>query len=207
MYTLSDKVEFTAIIKHLNTSMAEGYPAYVQVITPPYMWFKSDDLASVACNYSVDVGGETEMVPQDKAGADIPGGAETDDMLLLKFPGGITYADIISLNFTMTVDPYEIRQKGSGVEEVAVVLVPVCEQQQIAGFPATAGDRTVCGEHQIVNVNVNAAGALGSEVERRPSPSQRDHLKENKSLPRRDFLVIFQNKKRVTLTMYSIVYL
>ena len=39
---------------------------------------------------------------------------------------GISYEDIIELNFTLTVDRNESRMVGSGVELSTIILSPIC---------------------------------------------------------------------------------
>ncbi len=110
------------------------------------------------CNYTSGANRDeaVQLVQPDDFVTDLS--TDTDGVLIFKFPWGITYADIITCNFTMTVDPNSIRQKGSGNEDGAVVAVAVCEQQQIDSFPGTAGDKTYCGDHEVATVTAEAPG-------------------------------------------------
>lgn len=61
------------------------------------------------------------------------------------FEQGITYPDIITLNFTVTVDPYEERLIGSGDESSTIIVSPTCSMEDIDtsdvdDFPKTCGD-------------------------------------------------------------------
>ena len=45
-----------------------------------------------------------------------------------EFVGGILFPDIISLNFTLSVDPEKERPVGSGDAQTAIVMHPICIQ-------------------------------------------------------------------------------
>ena len=45
-----------------------------------------------------------------------------------EFVGGILFPDVISLNFTLSVDPDKERPVGSGDAQTAIVMHPVCIQ-------------------------------------------------------------------------------
>ena len=80
------------------------------------------------------------------------------------FPYGISFPDIIELNFTMTVDPTEVRPVGSGVESAAIGISPLCDLAPKSGSPiATYPDpavtnRTQCGSIEAVAVSTSAPG-------------------------------------------------
>ena len=80
-----------------------------------------------------------------------------NNMFDFVFPS-FTYVDIVELNFTMTVDPDAIRKPGSGNETAQVILVPVCDQNQIDGYPASDDDLTICGEYIQIPVMTSAPG-------------------------------------------------
>lgn len=64
----------------------------------------------------------------------------------------------MELNFTMTVDPSRQQLPGLGDTDNIVVLMPVCEQNVIDGFPAAAGDLTKCGEPINLVVKTSSPG-------------------------------------------------
>ncbi len=134
----------------MNTSRAEGYPASVTVVSPSYLTFEAAQ--AVVTNYTTVTG---DMEVKDKDDAVVA--ADQDGVFSFEFPGGITYADVIALNFTMTVDPNGQRPKGSPDETATVVFIPSCEQQVIDSYPANAGDKTTCGTHQAVTVEVKGS--------------------------------------------------
>lgn len=62
-----------------------------------------------------------------------------------EFEGGILFPDIISLNFTMSVDPDKERPVGSGDLTTAIVMHPVCSQPTFHDWPADADTFVGCG--------------------------------------------------------------
>lgn len=82
------------------------------------------------------------------------------------FPYGISFPDIIELNFTMTVDPTEVRPVGSGIETAAIAISPLCDlgpktadPSTTPTFPDTAvTNRTQCGSIEAVVVSTTAPG-------------------------------------------------
>ena len=61
------------------------------------------------------------------------------------FTGGILFPDIISLNFTMSVDPDMERPVGSGEAKTAVVMHPVCIQSVFSDWPIDDETYVGCG--------------------------------------------------------------
>jgi hypothetical protein len=62
-----------------------------------------------------------------------------------EFTGGILFPDIISLNFTLTVDPDQERPVGSGEAASAIVMHPICRQSQFLDWPADNLTYVGCG--------------------------------------------------------------
>ena len=63
------------------------------------------------------------------------------------FSQGLTFRDIVTLNFSLTVDPDEFRAPGSGSAVSAIVFTPVCEVDNVYG---TVGTTVQCGPRQTV---------------------------------------------------------
>ena len=149
---LSDVVTVSTIIYHTNMSYAEGYPTIIRVITPNYLSFTDNDTFST--NYTL------AHLPDVNVSVNLTNSTNNVNYFDFIFPEGITYADIVELNFTMTVDPTKKRLPGTGVEETSIVLVPVCEQYVIDAYPLAAGDLTLCGDHYPVNLNTTSPGTV-----------------------------------------------
>ncbi len=141
-FEATEKLEVASVIYHSENSTAEGYPGILRVIAPAYMSFvEGSDTFST--NYTSTLN-ETNLTV-DTFG----GGGGTFDFV---FGGGLTYADVVQLNFTVTVDPTLMRAVGSGVEDSALVLTPVCVRNVFASYPPDDADspyehQTQCGSH------------------------------------------------------------
>ena len=59
--------------------------------------------------------------------------------------GGILFPDIISLNFSLSVDPAGDRPVGSGDAKAAAVMHPVCIQSVFNDFPVDDQTYVGCG--------------------------------------------------------------
>lgn len=62
-----------------------------------------------------------------------------------EFTGGILFPDIISLNFTLSVDPAGERPVGAGASNTGIVVHPVCIQSQFHSWPADGSTYVGCG--------------------------------------------------------------
>ena len=62
-----------------------------------------------------------------------------------EFVGGILFPDIISLNFTLSVDPEKERPVGSGDAQTAIVMHPICIQSVFQSWPADTSTYVGCG--------------------------------------------------------------
>jgi len=74
------------------------------------------------------------------------------------FPVGILFPDVISLNFSMIVDPYGERAWGKGPENSTVVMFPNCIQWVHAGYPISASDYVACGGMATNTIVANVPG-------------------------------------------------
>ncbi len=75
------------------------------------------------------------------------------------FSGGVTFADIISFNFSLTVDPTGLRVEGTPDAEGAVALAMVCTQNEYDAYPDPAETDKTCGETVLLPVKVTTGGA------------------------------------------------
>ncbi len=82
-----------------------------------------------------------------------------------KFESGITYEDEIEFEFSMTVKSMK-RSPGSGDEVASLLLVPVCNRNEISGYPVPdavdpdSGFKTEqqCGEAAHIRIKTTAPG-------------------------------------------------
>ena len=75
---------------------------------------------------------------------------------------GLTYADAVSVNFTLVVDPRETRPPGTAAEAAVAVLVPLCHVKTADPAVAPTDPDRVCGEAEAVEVWLKEAGKEGS---------------------------------------------
>ncbi len=154
-----DTIEVTSVIYHSDLSKAEGYPGIVRVIAPRYMSFVVG-ADTFSTNYTATLNASDEsltnltvvdLTPSASDAPDTPD-EHTFDFV---FRGGVTYGDVIELNFTMTVDPAAMRAVGSGVEDSALVLSPICVRNVFVLYPpddpgSPYEHQTQCGSHSVV---------------------------------------------------------
>ena len=77
----------------------------------------------------------------------------------LFFPVGILFVDIISLNFSMFIDPNTVRPIGKGNENSTVVMYPICQQTQFFTYPVNAtSDYIACGAMASTTLIANVPG-------------------------------------------------
>jgi len=93
-----DIMNITSLIKHSNMSMAEGHPGIVRIITAHYISYLDTD--NFTTNYTLGVSVVNNTVGE----------------VNFVFEKGITFPDVIELNFTLTVDPELKRGVGAGAE-------------------------------------------------------------------------------------------
>ena len=62
-----------------------------------------------------------------------------------EFTGGILFPDIISFNFSLTVDPNSERAIGSGEATTAIAMHPICIQSVFYDWPADDSTYVGCG--------------------------------------------------------------
>lgn len=136
--------------------MAEGYPTRLRVHLPSFLAYTPND--AFATNYSLSdnpdpVAVEVAQTTPDEFGNHM-------QIVDFVFLGGVTYADIISFNLTLTVDPTGTRPPGSGQADGALALSPVCHQNVIDGFPADPAENfRQCGEAFSIPISMFVDGA------------------------------------------------
>ena len=77
---------------------------------------------------------------------------------MIQFENGILFPDVISLNFTLTMDPYSERPIGSGELVFSVVAAPICQQSVYLTFPTTTTAFVGCGGYVSKSVSSMAPG-------------------------------------------------
>lgn len=166
-YSKGEKVVITGIIKHSAYSRAEAHGlTKVRLITPVWLGYI---LSSDSCttNYTVD----------NKCSIDQPNGDGNTSVNFL-FYNGIYYTDIISINFTLTVDPLNKLLPGRGSLNSSILSYVHCTQSQFLGFPTTNSTFVTCGPYvnkmvgitsppctdaiQLDNCSITASSALNN---------------------------------------------
>ncbi len=77
------------------------------------------------------------------------------------FPVGILFVDIISLNFSMFIDPNSIIPKEKGYVSSTLVMFPICQQTQFFQYPVNPiTDYIACGGMASTSFGVNVSGEI-----------------------------------------------
>ena len=147
---VSDQVSFTTMIRHSNTSQAEGFPGIVRVSLPAYLSFTPNN--SFVTNYNTTFTGT-----QVTLGGNLTADGSYIHHVDFFFNAGITFPDEIELNFTLTVKSVTA---GSGSEAPVVVLRPICQQNLVEGYPLLPApdNGKQCGENVQVPVLFKSVG-------------------------------------------------
>jgi len=119
--------------------MAEGKTTRIRVLGPKYLAYEADDEQSLSTNYTL-TGTPSQNVTIQR-GPNSFVGIPID----IEFGHGLKFADIVSVNFTMTVDKNQQRPVGSGRSETAVVFHPLCKQNVFSSYPANDNTYVSCG--------------------------------------------------------------
>lgn len=133
------------MIRHENDSRMEGHPGNIRMVLPYFLEFT--DVDTVLSNYSIH--NATDLVKISANGSYL-------DFLLPH----ITYPDVIHLQFTLTVDPFSKRLKGSGTELAAIAIAPLC-YSNISEFLSPEGGKN-CGPWAYQEMIVHASGVTHS---------------------------------------------
>ena len=135
-----DKIEFVGVIYHDSTSKGEGHPlAGMKVIFPPYLTYDENFMT----NYTLDYVLTTAFAPH---GFDI------------LFNEGLLYPDIVSFNFSLTIDPDELLKPGSGIQIGSVATTVLCNQAVFQAWPPGTTAEVPCGDWTRTPVIVSGPG-------------------------------------------------
>jgi hypothetical protein len=77
---------------------------------------------------------------------------------VIEFENGILFPDVITLNFSLSMDPHRQRPIGSGELVFSVVIAPVCQQSVYSGFPNSPTTFVGCGGYVSESVGSLAPG-------------------------------------------------
>ena len=144
-------INFTALVYHHQNqtaglpgaiSRAEGWPvARLRILGPAFIKY-DPAVNNVSSNYT-----NLTVVNQNA----VP--------LELEFSYGFLFPDVVTLNFSLTMDPDAERPIGSGELIVSVVIAPICRQSTFFGFPAnTTPVFAGCGGYVTKSVGSLAPG-------------------------------------------------
>ena len=78
---------------------------------------------------------------------------------------GILFPDIISLNFSMIIDPDGIRPIGKGDELSTIVMFPLCQHTRFNNYPSNASEFVACGGVSTKTLIANVPGKYNSPRE------------------------------------------
>ena len=132
-FNVNDTVEVFAVIRHDRQSQGEAFPGIIRVFTPNYLTFVHD-VNHIESNYTRD---GLQLQYHWHNNTCISNCSHTVDHFDIEFAQGITYPDIITLNFSLTLDSLGTVLVGSGLRTAAVVLQPLCV---VSDFPDLNGD-------------------------------------------------------------------
>ena len=142
-YVSGDQITVSAIIAHSHFSKAEGHDAVnVRLITP--MWLGFDSVVNTC---------QTNYTENAECTVEHPHGDKNSSVTFV-FNNGIYYSDIISINFTLTVDPLGKLPFGKGLLDSAIVSQVQCKQSVFHSYPATNETLNVCGAYVHTSVKV-----------------------------------------------------
>lgn len=85
-----------------------------------------------------------------------------DQELIFLFPRGITFPDIVWLNFSMKIDPDAVRLPGAGNEQTAIAIHATCTQAIVEGFPVAGEEERYCGDFISEELETTAPGERGA---------------------------------------------
>ncbi|XP_037094524.1 uncharacterized protein LOC119114528 [Pollicipes pollicipes] len=107
---LDEKVGFSLIMRHSNTSRLEGEDTRAVVIFPPYMTYENGSAEHNASSLTVLFKGSSVAL----------------------VVGEMWFADIYSINFTALIDPDFVRGRGSGFANATTLARAICRPTQPA---------------------------------------------------------------------------
>ena len=144
-----------------------AFPGRIRVFTPNYLTFVHD-LNYIESNYTRDGLQLQYHWFNDSCTTDC---SHTVDHFDIEFTQGIMYPDIISLNFSLTLDSLGTVLVGSGIRTAAVVLQPLCivsdfpdlNGDQYPGGTINPGDFIACGPPAGAEIEFVAPGKLGKK--------------------------------------------
>ena len=81
------------------------------------------------------------------------------------FPAGILFVDIISLNFSILVDPNSLLAVGKGIDNSTLVMYTICRQAQFLNYPSNPiTDFKTCGGMATTSLITVVPGDTLSEI-------------------------------------------
>ena len=119
--------------------MAEGYEGIIRVYSPSFLAFTDGDTFTsnyTTANATVNATCYSDHDP-------VTNGYRFDHVDFIF--NTLNFPDVIELNFTMTVDPTELKAVGSGLDTSPVTMKPLCKRRVVDSFPATVGEIHSCG--------------------------------------------------------------
>lgn len=83
-----------------------------------------------------------------------------------EFANSLTFPDIVSLNFSLTVDPKRKRLPGSPNVVAPVIMQPLCKVPIISGSPAVGKEYQPCGTMATAQATITTPGEKKESTEK-----------------------------------------
>ena len=147
-------------MKHDQDSVAEGYPFALKIQMPNYIAYTNTD--SFATNYTLPGNPDPVIVYRNVTPGSLDASGNSFEVIFFEIPTFL-FADIISFNFSLTVDPTAVRLEGSGQIMGTIVLSPQCQQNIINGYPAADTVVKQCGDMSQIPITVETPGERNEE--------------------------------------------
>ena len=132
-------------------SSGEPWPeARIRILIPKYMEF---DNSSLVTNYTTGSNNLTVVAYNS-----------SHTVIDIIFPAGILFVDIISLNFSIFIDPNSMLAVGKGTDNSTLVMYTICRQAQFLNYPSNPStDFKTCGGMATTTIITVVPGML-SEI-------------------------------------------
>ena len=155
LFHLRAILNFTTLISHHENSLAEGYPTKLRVVTPTYVRWDNDS-STFDTNYTIAHNDSAPYTYNETV--EVQFNETGNSELIFIFPRGITFPDIVWLNFSLKVDPDALRLPGAGDEQTAIGIHATCVQSSHEDFPAAGEEERYCGDFISEELETTAPG-------------------------------------------------
>ncbi len=135
--------------------MAEGYPARIRIQTPTFLTYIAG-VNTIESNYTttstMNIYPNGSSPVSNLLGLSAGAVAWNKGYIDIEFADGITYADYINLNFSLSVDPNKELPVGMGIKNSSIMITPICKRSEFDNpadspnkYPLAGEDFVACG--------------------------------------------------------------